>query len=226
MHEDRSGQDRRDRDRADRLARCYSGAVYDAMRELGLPPSVLPSTIRPMDPTKVLAGPVWTCEGRVDLGADADASLLGWTRLLSAAPSGSVVVCQPNDSTIAHMGELSAEALMIRGVAGYLVDGGCRDTDLIVRRGFPVFARYRTPADVVGRWMVEALGEPIEIGGVVIRTGDFLLADVDGAVVIPAASADEVIGEAERLMTTESEMRKAIISGMDPSEAYLKFGVF
>ncbi len=226
MQEDRSGQDRRDRDRADRLVRCYSGAVYDAMRELGLPPSVLPSTIRPMDPTKALAGPVWTCEGRVDPGADADASLLGWTRLLSAAPGGSVVVCQPNDSTIAHMGELSAEALMIRGVAGYLVDGGCRDTDLIVRRGFPVFARYRTPADVVGRWMVEALGEPIEIGGVVIRTGDFLLADIDGAVVIPAASADEVIGEAERLMTTESEMRKAIISGMDPSEAYLRFGVF
>ena len=49
---------------------------------------------------------------------------------------------------------------------------------------------------------------------------------MDGAVVIPAASADEVIGEAERLMTTESEMRKAIMSGMDPSEAYLRFGVF
>ncbi len=226
MHEDSDGEGRRDRDRADRLARCYSGAVYDAMRELGLPPSVLPSTIRPVDPAKVLAGPVWTCEGRIDEGAGADASLLGWTRLLSAAPSGSVVVCQPNDSTIAHMGELSAEALMIRGVVGYLVDGGCRDTDLIVRRGFPVFARYRTPADIVGRWMVEALGEPIEIGGVVIRTGDFLLADMDGAVVIPAGSTDEVIGEAERLMTTESEMRRAIMSGMDPSEAYLRFGVF
>ena len=226
MGEDSSGEDRRDRDRAGRLARCYSGAVYDAMRELGLPPSVLPSDIRPVDPTKVLAGPVWTCEGRIEKGVGADASLLGWTRLLSAAPGGSVVVCQPNDSTIAHMGELSAEALMIRGVVGYLVDGGCRDTDLMVRRGFPVFARYRTPADIVGRWTVEALGEPIEIGGVVIRTGDFLLADMDGAVVIPAAAADEVIGEAERLMTTESEMRKAIMSGMDPSEAYLRFGVF
>ena len=226
MQQDRSGEDRRDRDRTDRLSRCYSGAVYDAMREVGLHPSVLPSTIRPMDPTKVLAGPVWTCEGRTDRGAGADDSLLGWTRLLSAAPGGSVVVCQPNDSTIAHMGELSAEALMMRGVVGYLVDGGCRDTDLIVRRGFPVFARYRTPADIVGRWMVEALGEPIEIGGVVIHTGDFLLADMDGAVVIPAASAGEVIGEAERLMNTESEMRKAIMSGMDPSEAYLRFGVF
>ena len=63
MQQDESGKDMRERDRADRLSRCYSGAVYDAMRELGLPPSVLPSSIGPIDPAKVLAGPVWTCEG-------------------------------------------------------------------------------------------------------------------------------------------------------------------
>lgn len=213
-------------DLADRLARCYSGAVYDAMREVGLPPAVLPSSIRPIDPSSVLAGPVWTCAGRMDGTGDADSSLLGWTRLLSAAPSGSVVVCQPNDSTIAHMGELSAEALMLRGIRGYLVDGGCRDSRLIVERGFPVFARYRTPADIVGRWIVESLGDPIAIGDVTIRTGDFLVADVDGAVVMPADRAGEVVARAEHLMSTESDMRRAIVSGMDPVEAYDRFGVF
>ena len=211
---------------AERLKRCYSGVVYDAMRDLGLPSSVLPSTIRALDPTHVLAGPIWTCEGRPDRSADENASLLGWTRLLSAAPAGSVVVCQPNDSTIAHMGELSADALRVRGVLGYLVDGGCRDTDFILKRGFPVFCRYRTPADVVGRWMVESLGEPIRIGGVDINGGDYLLADIDGAVVIPSAAADDVVGAAERLMATESELRKAILAGMDPNEAYLRYGVF
>ena len=161
---------------AERLFRCYSGAVYDALRELGIPKSPLPSDIRPLDPREpmVLAGPVWTCEGRPDPGVGADESLLGWTRLLSAAPAGSVVVCQPNDSSIAHMGELSAEALKLRGVRGYLVDGGCRDTDYIVRMGFPVHCRYTTPSDVVGRWRVESLGEPIEIGDVTIRSGDYL----------------------------------------------------
>ncbi len=220
------GSDGPDRELADRLARCYSGVVYDAMRELGLPPSVLPSSIRPLDPGRVLAGRVWTCEGRPDQGTDDNASLLGWTRLLSAAPGGSVVVCQPNDSTIAHMGELSAEALRKRGILGYLVDGGCRDTEFIIRQGFPVICRYRTPADIVGRWTVETLGEPIKIGGVDIRSGDFLFADLDGSVVIPDGSVVAVVKEAERLMTTESKLRKAIMAGMDPSKAYLRFGVF
>ena len=211
---------------AARLARCYSGAVYDAMRDLEIPPRVLPHSIRPLDPARALAGPVWTCAGSVDERVGAHASLLGWTRLLSSAPSGSVVVCQPNDSTIAHMGELSAEALLRRGVRGYFVDGGCRDTDLIVNRGFPVFCRYRTPADIVGRWKAESLGDQIEIGGIKICTGDFILADIDGALVIPAESVAAVVDAAEALMATESDLRGAIAAGMDPSEAYLKFGVF
>ena len=213
-------------DLGDRLRRCYSGAVYDAMRDLGLKPGVLPSSIRPLDPKSVLAGPIWPCAGRPDRGIDEKSSLLGWTKLLSAAPSGSVVVCQPNDSTIAHMGELSADALRIRGVLGYLADGGCRDTEFILARGFPVFCRYRTPADVVGRWKVESLGEPIRIGEVDINAGDYLLADIDGTVVIPAAEAEAVAAAAEQLVSTESELRRAILAGMDPSEAYLRFGVF
>ena len=103
---------------SERLANCYSGAVYDAMRYLGLPASVLPSEIRPLNPTDSLSGQVWTCEGGVEKGLDADTSLLGWTRLLSAAPKGSIVICQPNDSTVAHMGELSAETLRTRGIPG------------------------------------------------------------------------------------------------------------
>lgn len=221
-----SDEQRTDRDLAGRLRSCYSGAVYDAMRDLGLASAVLPSDIRPLDPASTLAGPIWPCAGRPDRSADDHATLLGWTRLLSAAPAGAVVVCQPNDSTIAHMGELSAEALRTRGVLGYFVDGGCRDTEFIVGRGFPVFCRYRTPSDVVGRWVVESLGEPVRIGDVDINAGDYLLADIDGAVVIPAGSVVAVIQAAEQLISTESEMRRAILAGMDPSEAYLKFGVF
>ena len=41
-----------------------------------------------------------------------------WTGLLSKAPGGSVLVCQPNDDTLAHMGELSAETLKARGFEG------------------------------------------------------------------------------------------------------------
>ncbi len=217
------------------LESAYSGAVYDAMRELGLDDGILPNDIQPVDPLlvspcegegRVLAGKVWTCSGGIVEGISQDDSLLSWTGMLSAAPSGSVVVCQPNDSTIAHMGELSAETLKFRGVKGYIVDGGNRDTDFILKLEFPVFCRYLTPADIVERWMVQTMGEPITIGDVDIKTGDYIVADRDGAVVIPASAASDVANRVDEVMNTENELRNMILGGMDPQEAYLKYRRF
>ena len=208
------------------LESAYSGAVYDAMRELGLDEGILPNDIQPVDPNIPLVGKVWTCSGGIVAGISQDESLLSWTGMLSAAPSGSVVICQPNDSTIAHMGELSAETLKFRGVKGYIVDGGNRDTDFILKLGFPVFCRYLTPSDIVERWIVQTMGEPITIGDVEIRTGDFIVADRDGAVLIPAAAASDVANRVDDVMNTENELRNMILSGMDPQEAYLKFRRF
>ena len=96
-----------------------------------------------------------------------------------------VLVCQPHTYDIALMGELSAETLNFRGVRGYVVDGGCRDTDFILELGFPVFCSFTTPKDIVGRWVPDRFGEPLTIGEVTIRTGDYLLGDRDGVVIIP-----------------------------------------
>ena len=208
------------------LESAYSGAVYDAMRELGLDAGILPNDIRPVDPTTVVVGKVWTCSGGMVDGLSQDDSLLSWTGMLSAAPSGSVVVCQPNDSTIAHMGELSAETLKFRGVKGYVVDGGNRDTDFILKLGFPVFCRYLTPSDIVARWQVQSMGEPIKIGDVRIQTDDFILGDRDGVVVIPASAASNVANLVHEVMNTENQLRNMILNGMDPQEAYIKFQRF
>ena len=198
------------------LASAYSGAVYDAMRVLGLDDGILPNEIRPLDPTIPLAGRVWTCSGGIVEGISQDESLLSWTGMLSAAPSGSVVVCQPNDSTIARMGELSAETLKFRGANGYVVDGGNRDADFILKLGFRVFCRYLTPSDIVERWMVQTMGEPITIGDVEINTGDYIVADRDGAVVIPESAASDVANRVDEVMNTENELRNMILAGMDP----------
>ena len=146
--------------------------------------------------------------------------------MLSRAPKGSVVVMQPNDSTMAHMGELSSETMTLRGVRGYIVDGGCRDSAFIRRIGFQVFCRYYTPVDVVGRWEAETFGAPIVIGGVTIHTGDYVMADFDGVVIIPAAIIGEVVTKVEEVLRTESLVRKAILEGVDPKEAYLRHGKF
>lgn len=211
---------------SDRLEKCYSGAVYDVLRSLGKPDQVLPPDLRPLDPSRVLAGRIYTVSGRRDDGLDAHTTLLEWTGLLARAPSGCVLVCQPNDSTLAHMGELSSETLTYRGVRGYIVDGGCRDSSFILKTGFRVWCRYFTPRDVVGRWRPESFGEPLSIGGVTIRTGDYLLADRDGVVVIPAEMIDDVVTRVEEVLRTENKVRTAILQGVDPQEAYLRYRKF
>ena len=213
-------------DLTDRLDDCYSGAVYDVLREIGRPNCVLPPSIRAIDPHTRVAGRVFTVRGRADDRITAHDSLLAWTELLSVAPKGHVVICQPQDRSRALMGELSAETLQHRGVRGYIVDGGSRDNAFILRLGFPVFASFQTPRDIVASWRPEAFGEPITIGEVTIETGDYVLADIDGIVVIPADLADEVVGRVETVMRTENEVRKAILSGVDPKEAYLQYGKF
>lgn len=211
---------------ADRLQIAYSGAVYDTLRAMGHPNCVLPSAIRPLDPAKRVCGIAYTVEGRCKPNLDAHQTLLAWTALLSKAPRNSVVVCQPNDSTLAHMGELSAETLILRGIRGYVVDGGCRDSEFILKAGFAVWNRYFTPVDVVGRWIAETFEQPIVIGGTTIRTGDLIFADRDGVVVIPHEIAEQVTIRVEETMRTENKVRTAIVGGTDPQKAYLKYGKF
>jgi 4-hydroxy-4-methyl-2-oxoglutarate aldolase len=211
---------------ANRLGECYTGAVYDVMRDFGMKNCVLPHAIRALDPETRVAGRVFTIQGRPDLTSSVHESIIRWTEFLTTAPEGHVIVCQPQDHSLALMGELSAETLHLRGVRGYIVDGGCRDNAFIRKLGFPVFARFQTPRDIAGAWTLESLGQTIEMEGIQIRTGDFVLADIDGIVVVPAEQTEAVIGEVEKVMNTENLVRKAILDGVSPKEAYLKYGKF
>jgi len=210
----------------ERLRACYTGAVHDVLRMMGHERVVLPHEIKPIDPTLKLAGPVWTVSGHLDRTKSRHDTLLGWCTLLSKAPAGHVVVCQPHNREVALMGELSAQTLAARGVLGYVVDGGSRDTDLVLEQRFPVWCSFLTPSDIVARWIPDAYGAPIDIRGVTISTGDYLLADRDGVVVVPKAIAEEVVRRTEEVVSTESDMRKALIGGMDPIEAYNTYGKF
>jgi regulator of RNase E activity RraA len=209
-----------------RLRACYSGAVHDVLRAMGFERVVLPASIKAIAPGTRLAGPVWTVDGHIDRTKSRDETLLGWCTLLAKAPRGHVVVCQPNNHEIALMGELSAQTLQARGVLGYVVDGGSRDTEHVLAQGFPVFCAFLTPADIVERWIPDRFGEPVTIGDVTIATGDYLLGDRDGVVVIPRRCVQDVLARTEEVVATESEMRRALIAGMDPVEAYHRFGKF
>jgi 4-hydroxy-4-methyl-2-oxoglutarate aldolase len=213
-------------DTASRLQACHSAVVHDVMKSLGLAVRVLPRTIAGIEPGMKTAGPVFTVRGRPDPTLDTHTSLYEWAGVLSKAPAGHVVVCQPQDDTRALFGGLSAEALAIKGVRGYIVDGGCRDTAAIAEQGFPVFARFNTPIDIVGAWRAEAFDVPLSIGGVPVWPGDHVLADRDGIILVAGADIEAVLAAAEAKLATEGEMARAIRAGMDPQQAYLKHRVF
>jgi len=111
-------------------------------------------------------------------------------------------------------------------VLGCLVDGGARDTAFMRRFGFQVWHRFYTPEDIVGYWKPVGFDVPIKIGKVEIFPGDYLIADDDGAICIPRSIAEEVAITAYDITKVENKVRKAIIEGLDPQQAYLKFGLF
>ena len=146
--------------------------------------------------------------------------------MLGEAPAHHVVVYQTHDEacTSAHLGELSVVALRARGCAGAVIDGGCRDLEAILGQDFPVLCRYQTPADAVPRWRIEHWNVAVTIGSVRVGPGDYVVADRDGIVVIPAALLEEVLERAEELVATENEIREAVREGASPLEAYDRFG--
>jgi regulator of RNase E activity RraA len=205
---------------------CTTAILHDVMRAMGLRNFTLPPRIRPLDPAGVLAGPAFTVEGRIDETAGAHETLLAWTGLLSRARPGHVWAAQPHNQTVAQMGELSAETLHRKGVLGCVIDGGIRDAAFILRLGFPCWGTFHTPRDVVGLWLPTGTDVPIQIEDVRIEPGDWLHGDRDGMVRIPEARVAEVIAAGEAAMATENLVRKAILAGVDPQEAYLRHGKF
>ena len=211
-------------------ARCnalYTAAITDILDRRGLTAQTLPPQLVPLRDGTRLAGPAYPIKGRPAPGADYDSSLRKVLEMLASVPAGHVSVYETGDREAAHLGELSATALKVRGVAGAVIDGGCRDVDFILRENFPVFARFTTPQDSTGRWELVGHGDvEVLIEGVRVTRGDWIVADRDGVVVIPSAIVEDVVAEAEQKAATENEIRDAVRAGTAPLDAYEQFGTF
>ena len=210
----------------DRFGAIPAAALADVMDDLGLREQTLPPSIGALVPGMRLAGRAFTVEGRPSEHGDWEAAIRKTLAMLGAVPSGHVAVYQCNHERSAHFGELSATSLASRGVAGCVIDGGCRDVRLIGELGFPVFARFVTPEDSTWRWEVTTTQLPVTIGTVRVETGDWVVGDEDGVVVVPDRVADEVLRAGEAKVGTENLVRTAVGRGMSPLEAFERYGTF
>ena len=142
---------------------------------------------------------------------------------------GEISVWSGEGEGVCFFGELIALGMKVRGCSGALIDGGIRDIHWIAKQKFPVYARYRTPVQSIGRWKVTAWQVPVYLPGatvkrVVVNPGDFVLADIDGAIVVPAALAGKVLDEAERLTATEVSIRAELDAGATLAQVLAKYG--
>lgn len=106
----------------------------------------------------------------------------------------------------------------LKRTRGYVVDGHARDADFLMALDFPVYCELTMPADIAECWTYDRLGEPSTIGTVTTSSGDYLIGDSDGVVVIPRVLVEQVVTQTEQVMATEGDMRKAILDGMDPDK--------
>lgn len=134
-------------------------------------------------------------------------------RALDAFSPGEVLVIDGGgDTTRALVGEIIAEIAQSRGAAGIVIDGAIRDAAVLARSAFPVFARaaiHRGPyKNGPGQ-----MGEPVSIGGMIVRPGDIVVADEDGVVAFSPDVADDLIRAVRAQEAKEEAILRSVRDG-------------
>ncbi|MFJ2744451.1 RraA family protein [Streptomyces sp. NPDC087440] len=205
----------------ERLLRLDTAAVADAMDGLRIPAGVLPG-IAARTPDAVACGPAFTVRYRA---VDDDTVFRGAADYLDDVPAGSVVVVDNGGSrTCTTWGSLLSSVALDRGVSGTVVHGSARDVRESRSAGYPLFSTNVTMVSGKNRVMLDRTGVEVDIAGTSVAPGDWILADDNGALRIPAALVEEVVRRAEAVERTESRIREAALGGSRLDEARARFG--
>ncbi len=111
------------------------------------------------------------------------------------------------------MGDLMASAAFRKKVGGIVVDGGIRDILELREKGFPIFARFVTPA-VGDKDGPGEINLPVSCAGVPVLPGDYIVGDANGVVVIAPYLADKIVEGAEKKLAYEAKRAREIEDGV------------
>lgn len=184
------------------LAELGVATVYEAAGRRGL----IDVRLIQLIPGSRVAGPARTvrCGQRDNLMVHA---VLG-----RAQPGEVLVLTMPQPEPVALVGDLLATQAKVRGIAALLVDAAVRDLDELVRLGLPIWARY-VRARGAEKAQAGTIDEPVAIAGTVIRVGDVVVLDADGAVVVERERLSEVLQAARTRSEQEAEKRAELQKG-------------
>jgi 3-hexulose-6-phosphate synthase/6-phospho-3-hexuloisomerase len=138
-----------------------------------------------------------------------------WSKPVEAidvAEEGQVIVIDAGGEPPAIWGEKATKSCLQRKLAGVVINGAIRDVANIREMKFPAFAKIITPVagEPKGQGMIDV---PVKIGGQYIRTGDWIVGDDDGVVVIPQEKAVEVANRAQVVVEREEREMAEIDDG-------------
>lgn len=200
-----------------RAAKLDTASLSDALDKLGIAGQCY--RIKPRDASFRMAGRAWTL---LYGPAGNPPGTVG--DYIDDVPPGSVIVLDNGGRENATVwGDILTEIAHRRGIAGTLIDGICRDTQLCRDLGYPIFSKDHWMRTGKDRVQVEATGVPVNIGDARVAPGDLVKGDADGVVVVPREHEDRVLAAAEAIEAAENRIRAAVRGGMRLDEARKEF---
>lgn len=138
-----------------------------------------------------------------------------WAKPIEAidkAKKNQIIVIDVNGGKTAIWGELATWSAKLKGLAGVVIDGAVRDLDDIVKMEFPIFCRHISSNAGEPKGFGE-IGAEITCGNQTVRTGDWIIGDDSGVVVVPQEIAQEIANRALDVKEHENRIREEIKGG-------------
>jgi regulator of RNase E activity RraA len=207
----------------DAFRHVEAASVSDALEQITSKKMYMTHHMRPIFPTK-FAGLAVTVLLKKEPNHDPNALAGMLAAIDSGAPNSVYVMVVEDGADIAGMGGLMGTAMSSRNFSGAVIDGGVRDVAYLQKIGFPVYALGIVPSTSVSHYRFAGSNIPVVCDGVPVRAGDIIVADADGVVVVPRASAAQVLKVAQEMDFKEHSMYATIEKFKSIQEAVKKFG--
>jgi 3-hexulose-6-phosphate synthase/6-phospho-3-hexuloisomerase len=138
-----------------------------------------------------------------------------WAKPIEAidkAEKGEIIVVDAGSGKTAIWGELATWSAKLKNLSGVVIDGAVRDLDDLVKIDFPLFSRYISSNAGEPKGFGE-IGAEIICGNQTVKSGDWIIGDDSGVVVVPQEIAQEIANRALDVKEHENRIREEIKSG-------------